>query len=271
MATSTQSLHRIRLGAETDQLYAVGAQFVQSLFGAGPTVEALSLDDLAMAIYADPAPEEMVAVALVADDDGHLPSDSSVLDRVLTSQSPVLVLRGAKDAPVVPEAMTRLVVPLDGSSVAGQAIPVARRVALLTGLPVRFVMVIDPSRVIPASFAYDPDSWGIIEELRTTAHWALGQAEESMRRDGIEVESDLLYGPINGSLLAAVGEGDLVIMTTHGHGGNRATDSVARRVLVSIPQPTLVMRAMRQGDVIVDGYEACAWVEPLNRNLVWKK
>ena len=70
------------------------------------------------------------------------------------------------------------------------------------------------------------------------------------------------------SLLAAVGEGDLVVMTTHGPSRPGATtrESVAMRTLVSISQPMLIQQASSADPVVVDGYQACSWAEPLHRN-----
>jgi nucleotide-binding universal stress UspA family protein len=132
-------------------------------------------------------------------------------------------------------------------------------------LPVRFVMVIDPSRVIPAAYAYDPEAWGVISDLRQTAHWALRQAEERLRADGVSVESDLLFGPVNACLADVILPDDLVVMTTHGssRATRRRVGSVARRVLETTLQPLVIMRAAVPGDIVVEGYEACSWVEPL--------
>lgn len=46
----------------------------------------------------------------------------------------------------------------------------------------------------------------------------------------------------------------------------RYRDSVARRVSISIPQPILIMRAEPQKTLVVDGYQACGWAEPLSTN-----
>lgn len=224
-----------------------------------------SLTDFAESLDSVADPSELKVLLLQADEHDRLGAGLPIVHGLMQSQAPVLVTRwnGKDPAPVMD--IRRVVVPLDGSTVAGQAIPIASRVARVLNVPVRFIMVIDPSRVIPPAYAYDPDAWGMIEELRQTSHWALSQAEASMRNDGIEVESDLLFGPINASFLSRIVEGDLVVMTTHGlnRPAVRSRESVAMRTLVSIAQPMLIMQASNESPVVVDGYLACSWVEPL--------
>lgn len=191
-------------------------------------------------------------------------SRTDLLHLALTSPVPVMVLP-PRDEDAFP-APTRVLVPLDGSSRAAQAVPMAKHIARGAGLPVQLVMVIDPSRVIPPAFAYDPDAWMIVSELRETAHWALRQAEEALADAGIEVESALLYGPVNAAIQDVMRQSDLVVMTTHGAGKKRSRlGSVAERILTSAEGPVMVIRATEPGDVVVDGYEACSWVEPLSR------
>lgn len=192
--------------------------------------------------------------------------DREEISRVaLGSPVPVMVLPSQEEG-VMP-APKRVLVPLDGSDRAAQALPLAKHIARGAGLPVHFVMVIDPSRVIPPAFAYDPDAWHIVSELRETAHWALRQAEATLTDAGIEVESALLFGPVNALLQETVEPSDLVIMTTHGAGKARSTlGSVAGRVLASAAGPVIVLRAVEPADVVVEGYEACSWVEPLSRH-----
>lgn len=216
---------------------------------------------------AERAGSDLIVLAVPADEDGRIDLESAFARLSLDSAIPVMVLRAIRGKPVAFQAPERLVVPLDGSAMAAQAVPLAAHIATMTGLPVKFVMVIDPSRVIPAAFAYDPEAWSIISDLRQTAHWALRQAEEQLRERGIAVESDLLFGPVNACLSELIADGDVVVMTTHGSGQSRRRQfgSVAARILSTVPQPIVLMRATTQGDVIVDGYEACSWVEPLGR------
>lgn len=214
---------------------------------------------------AEDAKAQLILLTVKADEKGCIDPKSEFGSVSLDSDIPVMVLRVCDGDEPSFSGVNRIVVPLDGSSTAAQSIPLASRFAKLAGLPVKFVMVIDPSRVIPAAYAYDPEAWGVISDLRQTAHWALRQAEDQLRREGTSVESDLLFGPVNACLQEIVVDGDALVMTTHGAGraAMRRVGSVAERVLASIPQPIVIMRAALQADVIVEGYEACSWVEPL--------
>jgi len=266
MAHAGAPVTKIFLSASTPNLLQPAESYVRELAGEGlnlstvPDTRFETIGDDAAAANAD-----MIVLVVHADEDGGIDLETAFARFSLDSSIPVMILRAPVGAPASFPEPARLVVPVDGSATAAQALPMATRMAHVTGLPVRFVMVIDPSRVIPAAYAYDPEAYGIISDLRQTAHWALSQAEEQLRREGIDAESDLLFGPVNACLSEVIGDGDVVVMTTHGSGTGRRRQvgSVAARILASVPQPIVLMRASHQGDVVVDGYEACSWVEPL--------
>lgn len=259
-------IRRVILAIEGDELEAGARTFCEELLP-GSAIEMYSLDTFAQSLEMDGESNEFRVLMLHADEDGHLDNGSPIVQSIISSRAPVLVTRQMPGGSVPSAEIRRVVVPLDGSASAGQAIPVASRAAQVKNVPVRFLMVIDPSRVIPPAYAYDPDAWGMIEELRQTSHWALSQAEAEMRRNGVEAGSDLMFGPINASLAASIGEGDLVVMASHSSTWKRPRDreSVAMRTLVSVPQPMLIMQAQTEAPIIVDGYQACSWVEPLQR------
>lgn len=248
--------------AATPETHAAAVDALRRTLGESIDLTSVGLDDLAATIERA-SPQDTAMVVLAVDEADRL-GEHDPARLALDSPVPVMVLRTANgEGPAPPQ---RLVVPLDGSARAAQALPVACRIANHTGLPVHLVMVIDPSRVIPPAFAYDPDSWSVITELRSTAHWALRQAEEMLRAQGITVESSLLYGPVNACLQGELVPSDVVVMTTHGTGRARsAMGSVATRLLKTAPGPVVVHRGYDPGDVVVDGYEACSWVEPLSR------
>jgi nucleotide-binding universal stress UspA family protein len=257
---------RVFLSAAVPDLLEPAKAYVQEMAGDNMVISIVPDDHFGtISEDAERAGSDLIVLAVPADEDGKIDLESAFARLSLDSTIPVMVLRMIRGKPVGFLTPRRLVVPLDGSSMAAQAVPLAARISSMTGLPVKFVMVIDPSRVIPAAFAYDPEAWGIISDLRQTAHWALRQAEDQLRDGGITVDSDLLFGPVNACLSEVIGDGDVVVMTTHGSGQSRRRKfgSVATRILASIPQPIILMRGTTQGDVIVNGYEACSWVEPL--------
>lgn len=266
MQQSDVTTPRVFLAAQDPAAADPAETYLRGLAGDAIDVTRIPYDEFGtLAERAGKSHADLIVLVVQADDDGHIDPETALARYSLDSEIPVMVLRQQSGEEPSFGTTSRIVVPLDGSATAAQVLPLASRISKLTGLPVRFVMVIDPSRVIPAAYAYDPEAWGVISDLRQTAHWALRQAEEQLRSEGVEVESDLLFGPVNACMREVLGEGDMVVMTTHGSGRatRRRVGSVARRVLASMPQPIVIMRAAVQGDVIVEGYEACSWVEPL--------
>lgn len=183
----------------------------------------------------------------------------------LDSPIPVMLLRMHEPARAAVSPIRRVLVPLDGSARAAQALPLAGTLARLLGTPVQFIMVIDPVRVLPPAYAYDPEAQGnIITDLRETAHWALKQAERQLEQDGVAVTSTLLYGPVSTCIQAAIEPDDLLVMTTHGTGRAAATrlGSVAAKMVSRVTTPLVIMRGQSQSDVVVNA--ACPWVEPVS-------
>jgi nucleotide-binding universal stress UspA family protein len=265
---SSSKPFRVFLSASQPEFLEPAVGFVRGLSDSVIEVKQVPFEEFGtVRDRVDDATSDVVVVAVEANEEGQVDTKSRLMQTALDSDIPFMVLRAEVGKVPAFTPVKRIVVPLDGSDTSAQAIPVASRLARYAGLPVRFVMVIDPSRVIPAAFAYDPEAWGVISDLRQTAHWALRQAEDRMRHEGIAVESDLLYGPVNACLSEIIQDGDVVVMTTHGSGraAIRKVGSVAERVLASVPQPIVIKRATIQGDVVVEGYEACSWVEPLMR------
>lgn len=186
----------------------------------------------------------------------------------LDSPIPVMLLRTHELEHAGVSSIRRVVVPLDGSERAAQALPLAGTLARRLNVPVQYVMVIDPARVVPPAYAYDPQAQDIITDLRATAHWALKQAERGMENEGVAVSSSLLYGPVSTCIEAALEPDDVLVMTTHGTG--RATSSrlgsVAARMIERVTTPLVITRVQPQHDVVVEGTAACPWIEPVSRS-----
>ena len=253
---------RIILSLERPDLADWGHQFCEGLFPQNE-VRPLPLDQFFDRCQQSQVDDELLVIVLAADSKGHLSEGSSFVPQLLASRTPVLVVRKPEGQTSPITSFDRVVVPLDGSTIAGQAVPIASDVAQRMHWPVKFVMVIDPKRVIPPAYAYDPEAWGVIEELRTTAHWALSQAEAMMEKDGVTATSDLILGSINASLMASMDATDIVVMTTHGptRQNMRYRESVARRVLMSTSQPILLMQGQPQTPIVVDGHQSSTWLE----------
>lgn len=149
----------------------------------------------------------------------------SVADRVVREGSaPTIVVRG-QGATARP--ITRIVVPLDGFAGAEGALPIATRLAAALGLPIDLVLVV-----------------GTSAEMRDAAPYMLDQVRR-LQRDHFIVSSDIRAGATAESILAHLQPGDLVVMTTRGHGGVRrlVQGSVADQLVRLAPGPVLIQRA----------------------------
>ena len=215
---------------------------------------------------------DVIVVATTCDPEGIVHDPCGAAQLALDSPIPVMVLHRDETAADPFPPVRRIVVPLDGSSRAAQSLPFVMRAARRLRVPVRLVMAIDPTRVLPPAYAYDPDAMdSALNDLRETAHWALKQAEGWMQREGATVESVLLYGPVLTCVRSAIEDGDMVVMTTHGTGraAPNRMGSVAEHLLHTVTNPLVIIRSIAPGDVVVEGYTACPWVEPLTgRNAV---
>jgi nucleotide-binding universal stress UspA family protein len=141
--------------------------------------------------------------------------------------------------------ISTIVVPLDGSDNAEQALPYARALARRTGATIALVSAID----IPAEFG----SWSVTvaaTAAREMDQW-MTDSEAYLRRaattlSGIPTTISVRVGRAAHEILAVVGEAanPLVVMTSHGRTGVKRLflGSVANRVVRDARCPVLVIR-----------------------------
>ena len=185
-------------------------------------------------------------------------SFGSTVDRVVrTSSVPVLVVR-ERAGEILGPTILRIVVPLDGSLRAAQAIPVAGRLARQLGVPVKVVTVVDPKRSFPPSLAYDAAQTGaFFEEILAGMQHELAaiqnQAIKALRRAGVEADAVLLYGPTVPSIIDETAPGDLMVMTSHGQGIGRhwLLGSISDKLLREARLPIVLLRSQPEPDVTV--------------------
>ncbi|MCC7021749.1 MAG: universal stress protein [Thermomicrobiales bacterium] len=158
----------------------------------------------------------------------------SVADRVARhAPVPALLVRGGH-APVAAAPLDRVVVPLDGSAPAELALPWATTLATALGRPIELITVID-----------DADAGQARVETPEAASAYLEQVAERMRQQGVEAAPAVRRGAPEQELLNAVGPGDLLVLTTHGHGAAKRwqVGHVAERLLRRATAPAVVVRA----------------------------
>lgn len=143
--------------------------------------------------------------------------------------------------------MRTICVPLDGSAYADSAIPLARRLAEVTGAALDLVSVYTP----PLPVYGGGGAMAIDRRLDTEVRSALGRhldtaAKSLAESDGApRVATNLLTGEVVSSLLHHLRETapDLVVMTTHGRSGASRfwLGSVADSLLRASPVPVMLV------------------------------
>lgn len=234
-----------------------------ALATAWPRLEWLERSDsanMAMEIVATAARRDadLIVMATACYPDGWIDSSCLAAQLALDSPAPVMVVHVEGDgATAFPPQIARLVILLDGSARAAQTLPVAASLARRLRVGVRLLMVIDPARVLPPAYAYDPDAMEqMVARLRGEAHGALTQAERQLAKDDVAVTSELLYGPVIETIEAAFQPGDVLVLTTHGLGSATQSQlgSVAAQLVADNPGPLVIMRAGHLASVVATGH-----------------
>jgi nucleotide-binding universal stress UspA family protein len=149
-----------------------------------------------------------------------------------------------------PATRFRILVPLDGSALAAQALPVAERLCAQLGGELELLRTL-PNVVLPygASAIYIPaDTYQKLEadQEREAATYLHGLAAELGKR-GIPAQAHLAWGDPAATILDLAGarKVGLVVMTTHGWTGlaRFALGSVADRVVRGGAAPVLLLRS----------------------------
>jgi nucleotide-binding universal stress UspA family protein len=206
--------------------------------------------------FGNPA-EQILALAAAADlvvlgSHGHGGVKRFVLGSVADEVArhapvPVMVVRGGAVLPPAVQ-LTRIVVPLDGSDLAEQAVPVAAAVAADLGVPVHLMRVLDVDALratvqagIHAAAAYLRSQ----EEIQRYAEEYLAEQVQQLRNRDLTATAEVLIGSPAVTLLDAIRPDDLVVMTTHGRGGVRRwlLGSVADKLVRAAAAPVLLVPA----------------------------
>jgi nucleotide-binding universal stress UspA family protein len=148
-----------------------------------------------------------------------------------------------------------IVVPLDGSDTAAQALPTAKEMAQHFGSRVRFVQVVDTgsaSLALGANAASggmsDPATiTGEVDARVEVAKGYLSAVVDEFTAAGITADYAIHDGPVAEDIISSAAEAgaDLIVMCSHGHTGLRRLvfGSVADKVIRNAPMPVLIVRA----------------------------
>lgn len=141
--------------------------------------------------------------------------------------------------------MPRIVVPLDESELAEEALPWAALLARALGLSVHLVAVWTLDTDIWLRAGVDPDS--APEKIAAALDAYLAKAAKAKSLDGLEVTTEVRLGNVADQVaeVATEAETRFVVITSHGRGGIRrlVQGSVADAIVRTATVPVLVVRA----------------------------
>jgi nucleotide-binding universal stress UspA family protein len=137
-----------------------------------------------------------------------------------------------------------IVLPLDGSSFAEEALPLAARLAMGADTKLQLVHVIRPAPDVDFKTPEEDLAWRT--QVREAASSALGELAAKLRKGGVAAHAEVREGRTVEAILESAREhqADLVVLTTHGAGGFRRwwLGSVADALLRTGEFPVLLVR-----------------------------
>src|SRR5690606_11149513 len=144
-----------------------------------------------------------------------------------------------------PTMFDRVLVPLDESALAEQALPHAVAVARLTGALVTLVRVLEPPTSAGVEQPTDPVEWQLALD---GAHSYLARVQRSLADVGVIAAVEVVEGEPATSILQHMHDTntDLLALTTHGRGGmlGHSLGSVASKVLLRTRINVLLVRSL---------------------------
>lgn len=170
----------------------------------------------------------------------------SVADRVARAAPvPVLMIHPHEhDVPARAHElanMRRIVVPLDGSDLAYQALPMAERIARLLNIPIHLLRAIDLHGEWVLGDDHDDES--LLKPMREDIAETLLTEARRLTDSGIPATFELTVGDVTRTIRDAVEPGDIIVMTSHGAGGIRRwlLGSVAEKLIRSGVAPLMLV------------------------------
>jgi nucleotide-binding universal stress UspA family protein len=147
--------------------------------------------------------------------------------------------------PVLEDLMYRsILLPLDGSSFADEALPMAAHLASVNGAHLTLAHVIRPAPDVMFKMPDEDLTWKT--QVRVAATDALGEEVLKLKAAGVDATAEVREGPIVDALMevAEAQKADLVVLTTHGAGGFRRwwLGSVADALVRRGDLPVLLVR-----------------------------
>lgn len=148
----------------------------------------------------------------------------------------------------------RIVVPLDGSELANEALAHARNLAKRLDVPMHLVRAIDPTvlnRVGSVGMGFDYTAVDeLISEEENDATTFIDTQVDALTADGYTASGVVLRGYAASAVISTTKEGDLIVMASHGRTGVRRwfLGSVAEEVVRQSTVPVLLIRQPHEED-----------------------
>jgi len=167
------------------------------------------------------------------------------------ARRPVLVVRARRGMPAEYRCQ-RILVPLDGTTEAEAALPVAWALAEQVGARVQLVRVVPTLETVSvrerAPVVFLPATSGALLDLEAREADDYLTRLLASRPAGVVAEGVVRRGDVIAELAAASRDADLVVMTTHGKAGLEGwlSGSVAARLLERLEAPLLLIPAERK-------------------------
>lgn len=153
----------------------------------------------------------------------------------------------------------RIVVPLDGSRLAEEALPTAERMASLLTVPILLLRVVDLTQLpwygqFGMSMEYVASEQALLGDTDAATSYIQTVAER-ITASGIPVVAEVRRGLTTRVLIEATRPGDLIVMASHGRSGMTRffLGSVAEEILRHALVPVLLIKA---GEAIAAEVEA---------------
>jgi nucleotide-binding universal stress UspA family protein len=176
---------------------------------------------------------------------------------VRRSHIPILLIRPAHDDAPAAADLRHIAIPLDGSALSEQVLPVALALGELTQASYTLLQVVEPPTAAGAGYAalgYRAAlELGELDELRSAAQQYLDELAQRLRADGRQVQTRVLVHPSIASALredAARHGIDAFAMATHARAGlaRLLIGSTAAAMLHDTALPALLYRPQERQD-----------------------
>lgn len=167
----------------------------------------------------------------------------SVADKIVRqADCPTIVVGPNVNRELEPYSLRRILVPLDGTPLAEEALPVATWIAQANGAEFDLVRVVS----LPGAGIYDGMGYSVdlLTDIEDAARAYLAEVAARLEKR-VAVRTELLLGDAGDQLLAHMKEtpSELMVVASHGRAGlvRTALGSVADRMLHG-PAPVLILR-----------------------------